>query len=81
MENTLEQVTVNWKCGKCDVMHAREFTIQDQVTDRVEVIELVMMIIINEDEPHLSVFCVRDGVTTDETVQVLLTAAIRAAMM
>lgn len=77
----VETVEVNWKCGKCDLMHRETFDGDD--TSRKKVIELVALIVEGEDEPHLSVIVTRDGEKTNETSAVLLAcmlAVIRGAI-
>lgn len=67
-----ENCVVSWKCGKCDVMHTQEFT-----NERAsEVLVLVAMIVLNEDNPHLTVNVTRDGCVYDETMPVLFATTV-----
>lgn len=67
-----ENCVVSWKCGKCDVMHTQEFT--DERAG--EVLVLVAMIVMAEDNPHLTVSVTRNGCVYDETTPVLLATTV-----
>lgn len=73
---------VTWKCGHCDIIHEQTYP-DTNASSRTELMQLVMMIIMNEDEPDFQVRILHEDAYRDETKSIIiaLTLASVAEMM